>query len=533
MGKGTKGKGGRARRQARGESDGPEEGYGQKWAPSYLQAVDSKWHFGKAALRAYASETGSPFYTKGKSDADHLALHNLLSRLNPSTSEACNRMGVALSEAGGTLEMMARFVDKYLVADPKVTLQKVGLQALAEHMNKDSAKQLRDAACVLNKHSAAGEKPKMSLQEAVGVWVQYFGEDCKEKAKDWQRLARSCATQYVFAMDMLQWLALGKNVTEWAERVKERKDLQPEEVQKWLRGPTSTDRLTAALVASYTAQVAQKAQRGGGLSSEAESSEPAKGKKDKKKRKRSSSSKPRSSSGCSSSKKNKKAKDKKDKAKKAEKVKKSDKQKKKDKKQKKQKTDSSAESGSGATSRQASPAAPAPIEFKLFKTMDEGQKLRVNGKEHKNCCLPLALARATLGEAAGKEEIQAWASDWVAKLPENKQKACRLPAREAELGEALYDDYLQFEIEAAPSLPKVVLLVDTAQKCTKIWATDAATKVEDMQPLYVRHDGGHFTALIAQSEDVPALLKDLPPLQAHSFVGQDDLLLALLKAQKK
>ena len=128
----------------------------------------------------------------------------------------------------------------------------------------------------------------------------------------------------------------------------------------------------------------------------------------------------------------------------------SDKQKKKDKKQKKQKTDSSAESGSGDTSRQASPAAPAPIEFKLFKTMDEGQKLRVNGKEHKNCCLPLALARATLGEAAGKEEIQAWASDWVAKLPENKQKACRLPAREAELGEALYDDYLQFEIDAAP-----------------------------------------------------------------------------------
>ena len=127
-------------------------------------------------------KTGSPFYTKGKSDADHLALHNLLSRLNPSTSEACNRMGVALSEAGGTLEMMVRFVDKYLAAEPKVVLQKVGLQALAEHMNKDAAKQLRDAACVLNKHSAAGEKPQMSLQEAVGVWVQYFGEDCKEKA---------------------------------------------------------------------------------------------------------------------------------------------------------------------------------------------------------------------------------------------------------------------------------------------------------------------------------------------------------------
>lgn len=50
-------------------------------------------------------------------------------------------------------------------------------------------------------------------------------------------------------MEMLQWLALGKDPKGWAERVKERKDLQPEEVQKWLRGPTSTERLTAALTA--------------------------------------------------------------------------------------------------------------------------------------------------------------------------------------------------------------------------------------------------------------------------------------------
>ena len=316
----------------------------------------------------------------------------------------------------------------------------------------------------------------MSLQEAVGVWVQYFGEDCKEKAKDWQRLARSCATQYVFAMDMLQRLALGKNVTEWAERVKERKDLQPEEVQKWLRGPTSTDRLTAALVASYTAQVAQKASEEVGCRRKQRARSPPKAKRTR-----------RSASGplpqsllkqcCSSSKKTRRPKDKKDKTKKAEKVKKSDKQKKKDKKQKKQKTDSSAESGSGATSRQASPAAPAPIEFKLFKTLDEGQKLRVNGKEHKNCCLPLALARATLGEAAGKEEIQAWASDWVAKLPENKQKACRLPAREAELGEALYDDYLQLRLRQRPVCPRSSSWWTQPRSAPRSGPTDAATKV--------------------------------------------------------
>ena len=91
---------------------------------------------------------------------------------------------------------------------------------------------------------------------------------------------------------MLQWLALGKDPQAWADRVKERRDLQPEEVQKWIRGPTSVDRLTEALAASYTAQIARKAKRGGGLSSEASSSEKPKARKDQKKRKRSSSSPP-------------------------------------------------------------------------------------------------------------------------------------------------------------------------------------------------------------------------------------------------
>ena len=81
MAKGYKGKGGGARRRQQGS----EEEQPKKWARKYLQAVDSKWHFGKASLRAYASETGSPFYTKGKSDAEHLALRNLLGRLTPPT----------------------------------------------------------------------------------------------------------------------------------------------------------------------------------------------------------------------------------------------------------------------------------------------------------------------------------------------------------------------------------------------------------------------------------------------------------------
>ena len=160
----------------------------KKWEPKYLQAVDSKWHFGKASLRPYASESGSPFYTRGMSDADHLALRNILDRLSPNTAEACNRMGVALSEAGGTINMMTDFVDRYL-NDPVTCLQKLGLDHLAADMGKSKAKQLRTAAQVFDRNFAA-DKPKLSLAEAAAAWVDYFSTDGKEEAKSWQRLAR-------------------------------------------------------------------------------------------------------------------------------------------------------------------------------------------------------------------------------------------------------------------------------------------------------------------------------------------------------
>ena len=45
-------------------------------------------------------------------------------------------------------------------------------------MGRDRAKQLRDAASVLNKHSATSEKPKMAVQDAIPMWVEYFTMEC-------------------------------------------------------------------------------------------------------------------------------------------------------------------------------------------------------------------------------------------------------------------------------------------------------------------------------------------------------------------
>ncbi|CAE7346844.1 unnamed protein product [Symbiodinium natans] len=534
MGKGYKGKGGGARRR----SQGSEDEQPKKWERKYLQAVDSKWHFGKANLRAYASDTGSPFYTKGKSDAEHLALRSLSERLTPATSEACNRMGIALSEGGGTVNMMAAFVDKYL-ENMEDASEKLGLKALAEGLGKSKGEQLRQVAAFFDKNFE-GDKPTLSVEEAAAAWVTYFSTDSKEGAKPWQRLARSAATQYVFAMEMLQWFALCRDPKAWVEKMKTQKDLQPEAVQKWMRGPSSKERLVEALAKSYLAQVGKKSRRTCGLSSEA--SDTDEGKKDKKKRKeekkrkRSSSSKTSASSSASSATKaassgssKQKKKDQKGKKKDkdaADKKSKADKKEKKTKKDKKRKSASSAEQSSPVKKPKK-----AAVTCKLFKDVDEGMLLDVDDKTHKNCCLPLSLARATLGPTAKKEEVHTWAAEWIKKLPENKQKACRVAANEAKLGEGLYEDYVKFEVDQESARAKIVFVVDTAEAKTKVWAGEDAA-MGSLNPIFVRHEGFHFTALLPQSSDISTVLPDLPPIEAFSYVGPAELLMPLLKAQK-
>ena len=168
-----------------------------------------------------------------------------------------------------------------------------------------------------------------------------------------------------------------------------------------------------------------------------------------------------------------------------------------------------------------------------MKEVDEGTRLEVAGKTHKNCCLPLSLGRATLGPDAKQEEVRVWAAAWVEKLPENKQKACRLAANEAKLGEGLYDDYVKFEIENGETAAKVLFVVDAAGAKTRVWAAEDAT-MEDMNPVFLRHEGFHFTALTMETTtDVAEALGDLPPIEGFSFVGPSELMAALMKAQKK
>ena len=299
---------------------------------------------------------------QGQSDSDFLSLANIIEKQQPNTTELANRPGIALSEAGCTLGMGKELLDK-CAADPATTGEKLGVQGVADLLKTEAGKAFVAAAATFNKNDEA-PKNAGALQAAAGKWMDFLLDDPKGKARAAQRLVKSAARSYLLGMELLQWLAAAKNLSQWAGNLKKTKTLQVEKVQKWIQQPSDKTRLIAALVAAYEDPIDTQPKRSGQALSGSEASSPAEpasegGGAD-------SSGKDSSSADSSSSSDDKKKKDKKNKKKgKSTKDKKKSKKEDKDKKDKKKnkKSNSSSKQGSKTASpstrrkRKAVPAA--------------------------------------------------------------------------------------------------------------------------------------------------------------------------------
>lgn len=212
----------------------------------YLKAVDARWHLNKASLRAYASATGSPFYAgAGQTDSDYLSLNRIFERQEAHTTELMNRLGIALSEAGG---MGAELLGQY-AADPAAASEKLGVAGVVDLLQTPAGQRFLAAASTFNKHEETS-KDAAALQDAAVKWVDFLVEDPKSKAKAVQRMVKAAAKQYsCWAWRCCSGWLLPSNC-----QFKPTKSLQPEKVQKWMRAPFEKGRLVAALVGSYQAQ---------------------------------------------------------------------------------------------------------------------------------------------------------------------------------------------------------------------------------------------------------------------------------------
>ena len=343
-GKNRGNKGGKA---GKGKQTWQQQAEENEEQPGYLKAVNPVWALNKAALRAYASNAGSPFYAaQNQLDADFLSVNNIMHKMEPYSSEIANRLGIALSEAGGTIGMGSSLLQKY-TAEPKETGEKLGIQGAAGLFETDAGKAFAEAADAFNKHSTSAAKNTAALQAAATKWVNFLLDDPEAKAETIQRWVKSSARSYLAGMELLQWLAAASNLPQWAEKLKANKALQPKAVQKWTEKPSDRNRLMAALVAAYEAQVEIiQPKKAAEALSDGETKPVAPGKAAE-----SSSSSQTGSSSTSDKKAKKKKKDKKSSKKDKKKNKKKDKKEDKKSKKKKSKKSSSSGSGSGSTKK--------------------------------------------------------------------------------------------------------------------------------------------------------------------------------------
>ena len=345
-----RGKGGKGRKGSKSsESKQTQKDGSATKELEYLQAVQPQWHFNKASLRPFASATGSPFYIgRSQSDADFLSTNNIIeNKLEPYASEVVNRLGLAVSEAGGTVSMGSELLEKY-AADLAEVATKLGIKGVADLLMSEGGKAFVQAAAVFNKNDETVPKTTAALQTAAARWTDFLLENPKAKAKVVQRLVKSSATLYLLGMELLQWLAAAQHPQKWANKMKAQKSLQNDKVQKWLRAPSEKDRLAAAIVASYQEQIEPPQKKRQALSDSEGPSPP------------SVAADGADSSGGEEKSSSSRGKKKSKKAKKADK--KADKKAKKDKKSKKGK-----KASSSGSSRQDSSASPSPSTMRRRK----------------------------------------------------------------------------------------------------------------------------------------------------------------------
>ena len=267
---------------------------------------DAGERFPKFALAPYATSSGAPFFLPRDIDEKTLlSLQNIASTRWPKNSEAvCLRLGLALSESAGCMEMGAIALETTFggsAAKPGKFHQT--FTEMAEWFSSEAGKALLSAAATLNK-SNGGPKNEEAMSDAIAKWLKGFKE-LKERVRSVRKIAQVSARAYLWSMDVLENLAMLSHPDTFFEKVDAEnpvRDLDP--VRRFLKKPSDAKLLRKAMEATYQKQVLQKGLRAEkrGLSSSDSASKKKKAKKDKKDKHKKTKKRSRSTSSSTSSK---------------------------------------------------------------------------------------------------------------------------------------------------------------------------------------------------------------------------------------
>lgn len=258
----------------------------------------------KFVLAPYATSSGAPFFLPRDIDEKALlSLQNIASTRWPRNSEAvCLRLGLALSESAGCMEMGATALETTFgtAADNPSKFHQTFTE-MAQWFASEAGRTLLSAAATLNK-SNGGPKNEEAMSDAIAKWLKGFKE-LKERVRSIRKIAQVSARAYLWSMDVLENLAMLSHPDTFFEKVDKEnpvQDLDP--VRRFLKKPSDVKLLRKAMEATYAKQVLQKGLRAEkrGLSS-SDSASKKKSKKEKKEKDKKTQKRGRSTSSSSTS----------------------------------------------------------------------------------------------------------------------------------------------------------------------------------------------------------------------------------------
>lgn len=341
----------------------------------------------KFVLAPYATSSGAPFFLPRDIDEKALlSLQNIASTRWPRNSEAvCLRLGLALSESAGCMEMGATALETTFgtAADNSSKFHQTFTE-MAQWFASEAGRTLLSAAATLNK-SNGSPKNEEAMSDAIAKWLKGFKE-LKERVRSIRKIAQVSARAYLWSMDVLENLAMLSHPDTFFEKVDKEnpvQDLDP--VRRFLEKPSDVKLLRKAMEATYAKQVLQKGLRAEkrGLSS-SDSASKKKSKKEKKEKDKKTKKRGRSTSSSSTSSKSGSAKKRCDSSSGKSSSSRSSNQKEKAKKEKKHKPDEKKVSVAEASKKRLSVPKKGGDAEKKSSNMDNKKKDKEEKKDKKD-----------------------------------------------------------------------------------------------------------------------------------------------------
>ncbi len=229
--------------------------------------LQTRFHFGKRTIRAYADATGSCLYTDmpgeyrgGLADTDFVKARNLENHLSEWNSPVIKTPGVGIGEAlanflacAGVLAEVRteerRTGEQGTVSIPVSAFQKLGLQGLAEvFMSTEGIEMLR-AAEALSTERASSLRRSEAETHAAAI-VACFKTHKARIAFSAGRLAIASSRLYLGAMSALEVGTQVGNPKKWAEQVAETA-LKSKSLDAWKCNPKNDVALTKFIAAAF------------------------------------------------------------------------------------------------------------------------------------------------------------------------------------------------------------------------------------------------------------------------------------------